>query len=139
VTRRGSGGPALAEDEGMRSSAVPVLVILGLASMVLLMFMVVWSIGLRTDLDAARAELTEVRSAVEGVERGVPMSELSMRLAELENDIESWVVAFSEDVPPGASPAPGSAVVVDRLDEVLDRLDALDARLDRICEGVPVC
>ncbi len=123
----------------MRSPAVPVLVVLGLASLALLLFMAVSSIGLRDDLDAARAEVTELRTAVEGVERGVPMSELSMRLAELENDIESWVVAFSDDVPSGGIGSGEADVILDRLDRVLERIEALDARVDQICDGVPVC
>ena len=85
-----------------------------------------------------------LREQVETFERGVPMSELSMRLAELENDIEEWVVAFSADTVPGdgSTPAGGSASmsdVLDRLDDVLARINDLDDRVDEICQNVPVC
>ncbi|MEO7266453.1 MAG: hypothetical protein ABIY36_00400, partial [Candidatus Limnocylindria bacterium] len=83
----------------MRSGPTPFLVILGLASLLLLLIVLLQTMGLRGELEANRDELTTLQAAMEGVERGVPMSELSMRLAELENDIESWVIAFSSDVP----------------------------------------
>ena len=125
----------------MRSSTAPILVILALASIVLLLFVLLQTIGLRGELDATRDELTTLQAAVEGVERGVPMSELSMRLAELENDIESWVIAFSGDLPSGSTGdgSAGTAALLDRLDEILERINALDARVDEICDGVPVC
>lgn len=125
----------------MRSATTPFLVILGLASIVLLLFLLLQTMGLRGELEATRDELTTLQAAVEGVERGVPMSELSLRLAELENDIESWVIAFSGDVPSGGSGdgGAGTAALLERLDEVLDRISALDARVDEICDGVPVC
>ena len=121
----------------MRSATTPLLVILGLASIVLLLFLLLQTMGLRGELEATRDELTTLQAAVEGVERGVPMSELSLRLAELENDIESWVIAFSSDVP--SDGGAGTAALLERLDEVLDRISALDARVDEICDGVPVC
>ncbi len=125
----------------MRSATTPFLVILGLASIVLLLFLLLQTMGLRGELEATRDELTTLQAAVEGVERGVPMSELSLRLAELENDIESWVIAFSSDVPSdgGGDGGAGTAALLERLDEVLDRISALDARVDEICDGVPVC
>jgi hypothetical protein len=82
---------------------------------------------------------------VDGLERGVPIGELSMRLAELENDIQEWVVAFSSDVPAAGdptSPAGGTvtnAELLDRIEDVLARIDDLDARIDEICDGIPVC
>ncbi len=125
----------------MRSATAPLLVILGLASILLLLFLLLQTMGLRGELEATRDELTTLQAAMEGVERGVPMSELSLRLAELENDIESWVIAFSSDVPSGGSAdgGAGTAALLDRLDEVLDRITALDARVDEICGSVPVC
>ena len=129
----------------MRSSTGPILVVLGLAIAVALTLVLLQTVGLRGDLDAARAEVTALKAEVGGLERGVPMSELSMRLAQLENDIEEWVVAFSSDVPAGgdtSSPAGGivtNAEILDRVDDVLARVDDLDARIDEICNSVPVC
>ncbi len=129
----------------MRSSTGPILIVLSLATTVVLVLMLLQTIGLRGDLDAARAEVTALKEEVGGLERGVPISELSMRLAELENDIQEWVVAFSSDVPAGGdptSPAGGAvtnAEILDRVEDVLARIDDLDARIDDICDSVPVC
>jgi hypothetical protein len=128
----------------MRSPIGPALIILNLAIAVVLVLVLLQTTGLRGDLDRAREEVVTLRGQLETFERGVPMSELSMRLAELENNVRDWVVAFSADVPTGdggSSPAGGAstAAMLDRLDEVLDRIDALDARVDEICSNVPVC
>ena len=129
----------------MRSPIGPMLVVLGLASAVVLALVLLQTVGLRGDLEAAREEVIALKADVDGLERGVPMSELSIRLAELENDIQEWVVAFSSEVPAGGdptSPAGGtvtSAEILDRVEDVLSRIDDLDARIDEICDGVPVC
>jgi len=128
----------------MRSPVGPALIILSLAIAVVLVLVLLQTTGLRGDLDRARTEVVTLREQVEGLERGVPMSELSLRLAELENDIEAWVVAFSSDATPGdaTTPAGGAEAgreILDRLDEVLRRVNALDDRVDEICENVPVC
>ena len=128
----------------MRSPIGPALIILSLATTVVLVLVLLQTTGLRGDLDRARAEVVTLREQVETLERGVPMSELSMRLAELENDIQEWVVAFSSDTAPGdgSTPAGGSAsirAVLDRLDDVLARINDLDDRVDEICQNVPVC
>ena len=128
----------------MRSPIGPALVILSLAMAVVLVLVLLQTTGLRGDLDRARAEVVTLREQVDGLERGVPMSELSMRLAELENDIQEWVVAFSSDTVPGdgSTPAGGSASiddVLDRLDDVMARINDLDDRVDEICGNVPVC
>ena len=128
----------------MRSTTGPVLAVLGLAGGVILALLLLQTIGLRGDLAAARDEVVALQAQVDGLERGVPMSELSMRMAELENDIQDWVVAFGGEVPSGgdSSPAGGTvtnAEILDRLDEVIAGIEALDARIDQICEGVPVC
>ena len=129
----------------MRSPIGAVLVILGLVTALVLVLVLFQTIGLRGDLASAREDLAVVQSEMDGLERGVPMSELSMELAELENDIRDWVVAFSGDVPAGSDPSSpaGGATAIDeileRLDDVLVRIDALDARIDEICENVPVC
>jgi hypothetical protein len=128
----------------MRSSIAPVLVILNVATAVILVLVLLQTTGLRGELETTRSELGTLRSEVQAIERGVPMSELSMRLAELENDIEAWVVAFGNDTVPGdtTSPAGGGDAqdeVLDRLAEVLRRINALDDRVDEICGNVPVC
>ena len=128
----------------MRSPIGPALIILSLATAVVLALVLLQTIGLRGDLDRARTEIVTLREQVEGFERGVPMSELSMRLSELENDIEEWVIAFSADTAPGdgSTPAGGSVgadEVLDRIDDVLARINDLDERIDEICGGVPVC
>ena len=128
----------------MRSPIGPTLIILSLATAVVLALVLLQTTGLRGDLDRARAEIVTLREQVDGIERGVPMSELSLRLAELENDIEEWVVAFGSDTVPGdgSTPAGGSDgmdEVLDRLDDVLARINDLDERIDEICDGVPVC
>ena len=129
----------------MRSPIGPVLIGMGLATIVVLALMLLQIVGLRGDLDAAREEVVALTAQVDGLERGVPISELSMRLAELENDIRDWVVAFSSEVPAGGdptSPAGGSvtnAELLDRVEDVLARIDDLDARIDEICDSVPVC
>jgi len=128
----------------MRSPIGPALIFLSLAMAVVLVLVLLQTTGLRGDLDRARAEVVTLREQVEGLERGVPMSELSMRLSELENDIQEWVVAFGSDTAPGdgSTPAGGSAStdeVLDRLDDVLGRINDLDERVDEICQNVPVC
>ena len=129
----------------MRSPIGPILVVLGLATAVVLALVLLQTVGLRGDLNAARQDVVALQAEVDGLERGVPISELSMRLAELENDIQEWVVAFSDDVPADgdpSSPAGGTvtnAEILDRVEDVLARVNDLDARVDEICDGVPVC
>jgi hypothetical protein len=129
----------------MRSPVGPALIVLSLATAVVLVLVLLQTTGLRGDLDRARAEVVTLREQVEALERGVPMSELSMRLAELENDIQEWVLAFSSDTAPGdtSTPAGGGGAstdeVLDRIDDVLARIDDLEGRIDEICGNVPVC
>ena len=127
----------------MRSPIGPVLALLSLATILVVVLALFQTNAVREDLDRARAEVVTLREQVEGLERGVPMSELSMRLAELENDIEAWVVRFGDDVTPTDSSGTGDTAsnreVLSRLEEVLDRIDDLDARVDEICGNVPVC
>lgn len=129
----------------MRSPIGPVLIILGLVTSVVLVLVLLQTIGLRGELADARAEVDVLRTQVEDLDRGVPMSELSMELAQLENDIRDWVVAFGNDIPADGDPASpagdanADAEVLDRLDDVLARIDDLDARIDEICANVPVC
>jgi hypothetical protein len=127
----------------MRSPVGGFLVVISLATAVVLVLVLLQTAGLRGDLEATRSELITLREQVEGVERGIPMGELSLRLAELESDIREWVVAFSDDASPTdpSSPAGGASTseILERLDELLDRIEALDNRVDEICGNVPVC
>lgn len=125
----------------MRSPIGPFLVVLGLGTVVVLVLLLFQSIGLRSDLDATRAELDSLRSTVESRDAGLSEEDLVARLDELEAGIRDWLIATGADggfdETPGGSP--GGSTVADRLDEILERIDALDARIDEICDSVPVC
>ncbi|HJP71105.1 MAG TPA: hypothetical protein VJ975_05245 [Candidatus Limnocylindria bacterium] len=128
----------------MRSPIGPMLVVLGLATVVVLVLVLFQSIGLRSDLDATRAELETLRGAVESREEGVSEEDLVARLDELEAGIRDWLIATGADggfdeTPGGSGGSTGEATVADRLDEILERIDALNDRIDEICDGVPVC
>lgn len=130
----------------MRSPLGPVLVFMGVGTIVVLVLVLFQLMGLRDDLRAARAQVTALEDRVGGLERGVPLSELSMRLGELEGNIREWVVAFgggqpetTDDSPAGGPDAGTSDELLERMDRVLEAIQALDDRVDQICEGVPVC
>jgi hypothetical protein len=126
----------------MRSPIGPILVVFGLATIVVLVLVLFQNLGMRSELEAARAEVDSLRAAVVEMEPGVTDEELVRRLEELEGGIRDWLIATGADggvqSSPGTDPATGSALV-DRLDEVLARIQALDDRIDEICENVPVC
>ena len=123
----------------MRTSIGPALVIVNLATVVILVLLLLQTTALRGDLDEARAELAAIEAQVVGQDEGVPVGELSTRLTELEGEIQDLVVAVNEDASAGAGGSGSESEVLGRLDEVLDRIEALDARVDEICENVPVC
>ncbi len=127
----------------MRSPIGPVLVLLGLATTVVLVLLLFQTIGLRSDLERTRAEVGTLRAEVAAQEEGVTDDRLRQRLDELESGIRDWLIATGVDGPAtDGSPAGGGTdadLMLDRLDEILERIDALDARLDEICENVPVC
>lgn len=126
----------------MRSPIGPVLILLGLATTVVLVLVLFQSIGLRSDLDRARAEVASLRAEVEAQEAGLDDETLVRRLDELESGIRDWLIATGADGGFDGSPAGGgtdSNEVMDRLDEILARINALDDRVDEICESVPVC
>jgi hypothetical protein len=100
------------------------------------------SVSLENRLAEAELAMRDLEAEVASLERGVPLSELSLRMAELENELQEWVLAFSADVEtPGSGAAtptdPGA--VLTRLTELQRDVDRLHERLDEICEGVPVC
>ena len=51
------------------------------------------SIGLRSDLERARADVASLRAEVEAQEAGVANDELVQRLDELEAGIRDWLIA----------------------------------------------
>jgi hypothetical protein len=129
----------------MRSPFGPILILFALAATAMLVLVIVQSIGLRSDLDRARAELATLADEVGAQEAGLDDETLVRRLDELEAGIRDWLIATGADggfeTDPG-QPAGGSATaddILDRIDDVLARITALDRRVDEICEGVPVC
>src|SRR5688500_17309450 len=131
----------------MRSPIGPVLILLGLATTVVLVLVLFQTVGLRSDLEAARSEVAELRTQVESQEPGLTDEDLTGRLDELEAGIRDWLIATGADGGFDGTPAgsgnggasPDDGEVLDRLDEILTRINALDDRIDEICEGVPVC
>jgi len=120
----------------MRSPIGPVLVIFGLAMTVVLVLVLFQNLGMRSDLETARADVAELRTAVESIEPGVTDLDLDRQLGQLEVRIRDWLIST------GGSPTTGSGGggdVSQRLDAIIDQIEALDGRLDEICENVPVC
>ena len=110
----------------MRSPVVPLLVAFNLLTLVLLAVLVVQSIATRTELDQLHRE-------VAAAESGIGSGDLALALGDLENRIKEWLQASGAGSPlssPAADP---------RVDEILATLRRLEARVDQICEGVPVC
>ena len=126
----------------MRTATGPLLVVIGLAMTIVLVLLLFVSLGTRSKLEATRAELAALRAAVEGAEPGVTVDELEQQLVVLEGGIRDWLIATGADggfeTPAGGDGSSGTAIV-ERLDEILERIEALDARVEEICEGVPVC
>jgi hypothetical protein len=135
----------------MRSGAAGWLIGLNVLLLVALALLIVQTVQLRGDLDAAREELTDMRATVSELERGVPVSEVALRFDAVERELRQLALVVGTPdptAPPGASPGPdGSgdgdgatdAAVLARLNEVLDAIEALDDRVDEICQNVPVC
>jgi hypothetical protein len=127
----------------MRSPIGPILVIIGLATVAVLVLVLLQSMSLRDDLRHAREEVTAVQSQLDSVDV-VGAEELRRELEELESGIRDLLIstgAGGSGTDPG-QPAGGSATadeILDRMDDVLARITALDRRVDEICDGVPVC
>ena len=128
----------------MRSPIGPILVVLGLGTTVVLVLLLLQVNGLRSDLEAARAEVGALQAQVETQEAGVTTAELQRELDTLQAGIRDWLIAtgadggFDDDP---SQPAGGGSVsqLLERMDEVLERITALDERVSDICDGVPVC
>lgn len=128
----------------MRSPIGPILVVLGLGTTVVLVLLLLQVNGLRSDLEAARTEVSSLQAQVEAQESGVTTEELQRELDTLQAGIRDWLVStgadggFDDDP---SQPAGGGSAgeLVDLLDEVLARITALDQRVTDICDSVPVC
>ena len=133
----------------MRSALGPVLVILGLATALVVVLLLVQVTGLRGDLARAEERVATLQAHVEAQEAAVTPVELERELDELKAWTRDWLIATDHGAigssDPGTPAGGGGAedadytTLVQRLDLVLERIDALDARVDEICEGVPVC
>ena len=128
----------------MRSPIGPILLILGLATTLVLVLLLVQTLGLRGELETARAEMAELRTQVTTADdAGVTGEELDASLADLETRLETLLADTNAGGGGGdpSQPAGGSGSddLADQLDEILQRIAALDDRVDEICGNVPVC
>lgn len=137
----------------MRSPIGPFLVVLGLATTVVVVLLLVQVIGLRGDLERAEGRVATLQAEIEAQDPGVTPEALRREIDELKSWTRSWLIATQPGPgggtvgqPAGGASGSGSdgddgdtAVLLRRLDLVLERIEALDARVDEICEGVPVC
>ena len=126
---------------GMRSPIGPILVVLGLGTTVVLVLLLLQVNGLRSDLEAARADVTSIQSQVDSRESGVTTQELRQELDALRADLADALGSDGGADGDPTQPAGGGSdgELLDTLDEVLDRITALDRRVSDICENVPVC
>lgn len=128
----------------MRSPIGPILVLLGLATAVVLVLVLLQTMSLRDELRQARDDVTLLQSQVDGSQT-VTTDELHRALEELETSLRESLASGGLDGDGGADPgqpAGGSASaedILERIDDVLARVTALDERVDEICDGVPVC
>ncbi len=128
----------------MRSPIGPILIILGLATTAILVLLLLQTIGLRGELESARADVAELRSRVEATETGVTAAELETSLTDLESRLETLLSGTDTPTAGGdpSQPAGGddaSDEMAERLDAILQAISALDRRVDEICGNVPVC
>lgn len=131
----------------MRSPIGPILILLGLATTVVLVLLLVQTMGLRTELQRARADVAALQEQVEAQEEPMTTAELTRELDDLESGIRDWLIATGADggfegdpnQPAGGGGPSAADEVLERLDLVLERITALDQRVDDICDGVPVC
>jgi hypothetical protein len=126
---------------GMRSPIGPILVVLGLGTTVVLVLLLLQVSGLRSDLEAARADVASLQSQVDSQESGVTTAELQQELDSLRADLQDALGSAGGADGDPTQPAGGgsSSELIDMLDEVLDRITALDRRVSDICDSVPVC
>jgi hypothetical protein len=124
----------------MRSPIGPVLVLIGLATTVVLVLLLVQTMGLRSDLETARADLAALRADVESAPDAATADELRTELDAVEEELTALQRDTGTSTDDPSRPAGGGDDPLDdRLDEILDRIEALDRRVSEICENVPVC
>lgn len=131
----------------MRSPIGPILILLGLGTTVVLVLLLFQTMGLRSELERARADVASLKAQVEAQEDPMTTADLTRELAEFESGIRDWLIATGADggfngdpsQPAGGDGASSTDEVLERLDLVLERITALDERVDEICGGVPVC
>ena len=128
----------------MRSPIGPILILLGLGTTVVLVLLLFQSMGLRDDLERARADVAALQAQVEAQGEPMTTADLTRELDTLEADLREAIEAggsFEGDPnqPAGGGDDGSTDEVLERLDLVLERITALDERVDDICEGVPVC
>jgi hypothetical protein len=128
----------------MRSPIGPILILLGLGTTVVLVLLLFQTMGLRSELERARADVANLQSQVDAQEAPMTTADLTRELDALESDLREVIEAggtFDGDPnqPAGGGGDSSPDEVLERLDLVLERITALDERVDDICDGVPVC
>ena len=126
----------------MRSPIGPILILLGLGTTVVLVLLLVQTMGMRSELERARADVAALQAQVEAQEEPMTTADLTRELDALESDLREVIeVGGSFEGDPNQPAGGGNSAdeVLDRLDLVLERITALDERVDDICDGVPVC
>lgn len=131
----------------MRSPIGPILILLGLGTTVVLVLLLVQTMGLRSELERARADVASLQAQVEAQEEPMTSADLTRGLDDLESGIRDWLIATGADggfegdpsQPAVGGGASSTDEVLEQLDLVLERITALDDRVDDICDGVPVC
>ena len=124
----------------MRSPIGPVLVIIGLATTIVLVLLLFQTVGLRSELETARADVAALREDIDTAPDAATVDELRTELDALEEELTA---ALRQDRAPNADdpsqPAGGGDDIDEQLEEILDRIGALDRRVTEICANVPVC
>ena len=125
----------------MRSPIGPILVVLGLGTTVVLVLLLLQVSGLRSDLEAARENVSSLQDRIDAQEPGATTQDLPRELDALRDDLREALAVGGAGAGDPSQPAGGGSAseLLDRLDEVLDRITALDRRVTDICDSVPVC
>src|SRR5919106_4539719 len=92
----------------MRSGAAGWLIGLNVLLLVALALLIVQTVQLRGDLNAAREELTDMRTTVSELERGVPVSEVALRFDAVERELRQLALIVGSEPPTQPSATDGS-------------------------------